>query len=363
MRKAVALSELTVGESLGQDIFDSQGRLLLKEGTLLIKELIDSLSQKEIDTVYIDLGEEEIQDLPQEDNAILEAMEKRDAELQIFLKSYTKIHFEMRRAALRGCYNKLIQENLQRDVEELIQPYLFCDDHSAIQIFLHVKQSHMDYSYENHSLNTAILCALLGKWLSLSTTAISEAALTGVLHDIGENRIPQQILQKKGTLSSEEWREIKTHPEKGAVICAKTPWVQPRVTLAVLRHHERLDGTGYPTGCPGSDIPLYARLVAVAGSFDALTSHRPYRAAGNIFYAIADLRDRSFGQLDAKITRLLYDKILGFYVDKEVQLSNGQRGLIVMRKSGNIPRPLVKSGADLLDLTEQHAPSIISVYE
>lgn len=361
MRKTMQLTELKVGESLAQDIHDVQGRLLLKEGTVLIQELIDSLQKKDIDTVYIDIEEKQAAEAEQEEEAALEAMEQNDLDLQALIKTHEEISFEMKRVALRGTYNKAIHDTIQRDLERLIEPYLLSDQRRAIQYFVHMKASHRDYSYESHSINTAVLCALLGRWLSLNPPFIIEAALAGLLHDVGENRIPQNIFKKRGSLTNEEWKLVKTHPEKGAVILARTNWIHPRITLAVLRHHERLDGTGYPTGCPGSEIPLYARMIAVSGSFDALTSNRPYREASSIFYAIADLRDRSFGQLDARITRLLYDKILEYYMEQEVQLSNGNRGTIVMAKKDGIARPLVKSEHQLFDLTEKEAPIILHV--
>jgi HD-GYP domain-containing protein (c-di-GMP phosphodiesterase class II) len=190
-----------------------------------------------------------------------------------------------------------------------------------------------------HAVNTGILSGVIGHWLDLGMHTILELALTGCLHDIGKTRIPAHILNKKGRLTQTEWKIVKEHPVIGAAILYKTKWIMPSVIMGVLRHHERLDGSGYPGKCLGSEIPLYARIVAVAEAFDTVTSIRPYARAMTTFEAVAHLRDQSFGQLDAMITRTLYDKVLEYYMGKPVQLSNGDTGVIIYLDQ-KLPRPV-----------------------
>lgn len=311
MKKMISLYDLPVGESLAQDVFDDKGRLLLKSGTVLIAELKEGLLNKGIETVYIEneisTGKENSSLSP---GRLEELKEKADVFAQ-FSKFYNTLLFEIKRTALRGRYNKPMQANLKDDMM-LFTRYLIEDDHIGLSHYLQIKQGYKDYEYEKHSLNTAILSILLAKWLGLSKHEIWEAGLTGCLHDIGEMRLPEGMLKKKGPLNTEEWALVKTHPILGAKTLLKTEWMPSRVIIGVLMHHERLDGTGYPQGTLGSDIPVYPRIVAVASIFNAMTTNRSYAKAVDVFTSLNELRNRSFGQLDAKVTRILYEKIHAF---------------------------------------------------
>jgi len=174
------------------------------------------------------------------------------------------------------------------------------------------------------------------------------------------NRISPQIIEKKGELTAQEWEIIKEHPVVGASILNKTKWMPPSVIMAVLRHHEHLDGSGYPGKCLGSEIPRCARIVAAAEAYDSATSIRPYAPAMSTFEAVAHLRDQSFGQLDAGITRMLYDKVLEYYLGKTVELSNGDTGKIV-NLDQKLMKPVVQSERGYYDLFKKEAPSICRV--
>ncbi|WP_073091130.1 HD-GYP domain-containing protein [Thermosyntropha lipolytica] len=315
MKRSISLHDLPVGESLAQDVFDSQGRLLLKSGTVLIAELKEGLLRKGIEMVYIEVEDPANKDGDSKPD--LEQIEKFKAHTDNFAqfaRLYDTLLYEVRRTALRGKYNKLMQANLKDDVM-LFARYLIEDEQASLRYYLQIKNAKKDYEYEYHALNTAILSILLGKWLGLSLYEIWEVGLTGLLHDIGELQLPEGMLKKKGPLNAEEWALVKTHPILGAKNLLKTDWMPPRVIVGVLMHHERLDGTGYPQGILGSDIPLYPRIVAVASIFNAMTTDRSYARAVAIPASLEELRNRSFGQLDAKVTRILYDKIHAFMAD------------------------------------------------
>lgn len=307
MKKSISLYDLPVGESLGQDVFDEKGRLLLRKGTVLIAELKEGLLKKGIETVYIETLPAAQEKAASAAHRMEELKERADNFAQ-FAKLYNTLLYEVRRTALRGRYNKPMQANLRDDMM-LFTRYLIEDDRRSLAYYLQMKSSRKEYEYEYHALNTAILSILLGRWLNLSLHEIWELGLTGILHDVGELQLPEGMLKKKGPLNAEEWAMVKTHPVLGAKTLMKTDWMPPRVIIGVLMHHERLDGTGYPQGILGSDIPLYPRIVAVASIFNAMTTDRSYARAVDIFASLNELRNRSFGQLDARVTRILYEKI------------------------------------------------------
>lgn len=127
-----------------------------------------------------------------------------------------------------------------------------------------------------HSQRVAYYALLLARELRLDEKYRKHIYLAGLLHDIGKIGIPDFILFKRGKLTAEEWEEIKKHPVFSYEILSTIPGMK-EISLMVLHHHERYDGTGYPVGLASQDIPLGARILAVADSFDAMTSERVYR--------------------------------------------------------------------------------------
>jgi HD-GYP domain-containing protein (c-di-GMP phosphodiesterase class II) len=118
----------------------------------------------------------------------------------------------------------------------------------------------------------------VGVRLGCDEVRLALLGLGGALHDVGKLAVSEAILNKRGPLTPEEVAEVRTHPEAGARLIALDQALRP-VLPGVLYHHERWDGGGYPTGRAGADIPIEARILAVADSYDAMTSDRPYRAA------------------------------------------------------------------------------------
>jgi HD-GYP domain-containing protein (c-di-GMP phosphodiesterase class II) len=129
-----------------------------------------------------------------------------------------------------------------------------------------------------HNLRVARLCVHIGRQLSMSASELRVLARAGLMHDIGKLAIPADVLGKHSPLDDAEWNLVRTHPEMGLTLLDRAGQ-SSREVLAVLYHHERLDGSGYPYGLRAEAIPIEARIVAVADTYDALTSDRPYRLA------------------------------------------------------------------------------------
>jgi HD-GYP domain-containing protein (c-di-GMP phosphodiesterase class II) len=121
-----------------------------------------------------------------------------------------------------------------------------------------------------------------------------------LLHDIGKIGVPDKILNKKGKLSEEDWEAIKLHPRLGANIVGNVPNLVPCVG-SILYHHERWDGGGYPEGLKGEEIPIEARILAIADTFAAMTSARPYRPAVHTEDVITELRRCAGSQFDPQL--------------------------------------------------------------
>jgi len=133
-----------------------------------------------------------------------------------------------------------------------------------------------DHYTRGHSEAVAMLVAEMAAYMNATPDEIETLTIAGRLHDLGKIGIPDSVLLKPGRLSDEEFTIIKDHPVVGATILGSIPSIKPMLPV-ILHHHERFDGKGYPDGLKGDQIPLWARITAVADTYHALTSDRPYR--------------------------------------------------------------------------------------
>jgi HD-GYP domain-containing protein (c-di-GMP phosphodiesterase class II) len=159
----------------------------------------------------------------------------------------------------------------------------------------------------------AELCVKIGRELCMTASEQRVLARAGLLHDNGKLGIPDAILHKHGALNASEWKAMKAHPEIGVSILGRAGHFK-RELLAVLYHHERMDGSGYPHGLIGEAIPIEARIVAVADTYDVVTSERPYRKARSRAEARSILEAESGAHLDAEVVAALIKTL-----DKEIR--------------------------------------------
>ena len=153
-----------------------------------------------------------------------------------------------------------------------------------------------------HSRKVNTYAVALAEAIGLLPDEVSKVSTAALLHDIGKIGIPDKVLNKKGKLNEEDWEAIKAHPRLGANIVGNMPNLIPCVS-SILHHHERWDGGGYPEGLKGEEIPLEARILAIADSFEAMTSARPYRPALSLEEVVKELRQGAGVQFDPKLVK------------------------------------------------------------
>jgi HD-GYP domain-containing protein (c-di-GMP phosphodiesterase class II) len=153
-----------------------------------------------------------------------------------------------------------------------------------------------------HSERVTKIAVEIAKRLQLSRDKIDTLKFAGILHDIGKIGVIKEILHKPGKLSDLEFSLIKLHPKLGEEIIKPVAFLD-KIRPIIRHHHERFDGKGYPDGLQGEDIPLMSRIIAVADTYDAMTSHRPYRSALSREIALAEIVKCSGTQLDAKVVQ------------------------------------------------------------
>jgi putative two-component system response regulator len=165
---------------------------------------------------------------------------------------------------------------------------------------------------QGHTHRVSALAVNLGKRMALREKDIEALHLGGILHDIGKIGIPDEVLNKPGRLTADEWEIIKTHPEIGYRICEPLKATIGGALEVIRHHHERLDGSGYPDGLKGEAISMVARIMSVVDIYDAIATDRPYRTSMTREEAVAILRESVTGNLlDGNVVENLVDLVLG----------------------------------------------------
>ncbi|MBI5206919.1 MAG: response regulator [Candidatus Firestonebacteria bacterium] len=194
--------------------------------------------------------------------------------------------------------NKNLEDEIAGAREKLLLFY-----EGTVKALIRTIDAKDHYTY-SHSEHVAKLSFLIAEVLGLSDTLKRKLKQSPIIHDIGKIGIEEIILKKKGPLSSEEFVIIKKHPDIGARIVQPVPFLEDVVPI-ILYHHERFDGNGYPRGLKGEEIPIEARIVAVADAVDAMLRKRPYREALPMERVLKVLTDEAGSQFDPVIVDII----------------------------------------------------------
>ena len=263
---------------------------------------------------------------------------RRSPEFQRFKTDYTK-----KVSFMKENINNFIVNDEDLNVDQLLDETLtlFGENSTTISMFdmLHNMRQIDDSTYA-HSVNVALICRLIGKWKNFSEKDMDTLTLCGLLHDIGKSKIPNEIIGKPGKLTDSEYEEIKKHPVIGYNL-VKNLNIDQRVKNAVLLHHERFDGKGYPLGLTGSEIDDFTSIVSIADVYDAMTANRCYRDGLCPFEVIAIFEKEGLTQFNPKYILTFLDHIANTYINNEVLLSDGSSGKIVLINK-KLTRPTIQ---------------------
>ncbi len=191
-----------------------------------------------------------------------------------------------------------------------------------------------------HSLNVALLSSFLAEKMYPDQPELAELmAVGGILHDLGKARTPQEVLNKPGKLTKEEFEIMRQHPQRGLELALENGVSDPRILNVISGHHERFNGGGYPNGISGNDIPLESRISAVADVFDALTAKRVYKDPIAGREALSIMMGDMVSHFDPTVIRALLLSLGLYPPGSMVELSDGSMGLVIGVHGKDLLRP------------------------
>lgn len=351
-KKRVKVKELTTGMIIADDVYTSSDQLIIPKKSIINEKLISKLNVYGVPAVNVlvvekaaMMSEDEIQILTQSEKI------KSSQEFKSFQKDFTKTSSNLEGILSRSAGSGMSKE----DIEGVKNAAVSMLDSSMrlphVFDMLHSMRDLSDTVY-SHSVNVAVISAILGKWLRFSSKDIELLALAGMLHDVGKLLIPENILLKPYKLTEKEYAIIKSHTTKGYQLLKDTD-LDSHVKLAALMHHERCDGRGYPMGVTGERIDRFAKVIAIADVYDAMTSSRVYRDSICPFDVIMNFEKDGLHSYEIEYIMTFLKNIANTYIHSQVRLNNGIIGEIIMLNNNNLAKPVIKSGDEFIDLAKE----------
>lgn len=198
-----------------------------------------------------------------------------------------------------------------------------------------------EYTYL-HSVAVCMLMVALGRQMGLQGEQLRQAGVAGLLHDVGKMAIPNEVLEKPGKLTDEEFAIMRNHPRRGWEILKSCYQVKESALDVCLHHHERMDGQGYPEKLSGDQLTLFARMGAVCDVYDAISSERCYKKAWSPSESIHKMASWKDGHFDEKVFHA-FVKTIGIYPNGTlVKLKSGRLGVIIEQSKKSLTAPIIK---------------------
>ncbi|MCI8524323.1 MAG: HD domain-containing protein [Lachnospiraceae bacterium] len=351
--KNVARMALENGMVIGEDIYSYQNELLYPKDTVVTQKVIARLARHSIICV-----------------AIKEEIDYATTHFEKVRLSSEFKYFEFTYNDCMPVYEKLMTDFVEKGVpvrmNKLMELYVKITScaRSGEQLldFLYNMLPREDAMTHAHCLNSALIAGVFGTWWRLSKEDIFLLIQCGFLYDIGKLKLPQELLWKPDKLTELEYTKLKTHTMLGFDLL-KDQHVNEHVIKATLMHHERCDGSGYPSRLQIDKIDIFARYIAVIDAYEAMTSARTYRQSLNPFQVIENFEKDGYVKFDEAILRPILYHIASTQLTFNVRLSNDVEAKIMEINKAALSRPLLQTeDGTQIDLSLQPALKIVAIY-
>ncbi len=367
MRRILTI-KAEIGMIAAGDVYSEESQLIIPKGTTITQDILDKLKLFNVydffisdvnDEIPYDYTYDELEQIILGDSnesdyyeklRLTEEFKKFEAK---FLDSVEKV---------KGSINDIVYKNGAIDVVELVDSVkrIIVGRQPSVNIFdmMHCIERYDDLTYV-HCLNVALICNVIGQWFGMTDEELDVLTVSGLMHDIGKVMIPNEVIKKPGKLTISEYAIVQTHTIHGYNIL-KSQSCDERIKLVALQHHERCDCKGYPNKLGSQEIENFAKIVAIADVYDAMTSNRVYRAGICPFDVISTFED-NIDTYDPKFLVAFLEKIAQSYINAEVYINNNLEGTIVMLNKYALGKPGVLVGGAFVDLSRSNDMRITSL--
>lgn len=338
----VRTSSLREGMKIDQVIKDRLDRTLIARGTLLDEYVIDALKKRGVTGVYIREGEEDPEPekpekpIPPMVKKTIEKLRKQDASKVRLSESVKKRVSEGIQYLYNNSDSQQFTDTSTKITNDLMKAI---NDNDALAVDISTLKTSDEYTFK-HSVDVATLSMIIAKNQGLPEKDIYNIGISGLLHDMGKSKIPTEILNKPGRLDDEEFAVMKSHSVLGYDILKTKKEFSGPISLAVLQHHEKMNGKGYPFGFTSDKICPYAKILSVTDVYDALVTERPYKKSFSQRTAVEMIMSMT-EELDMTAMRTFLSSVILYPVDSTVQLSNGEEARVVKNNKSSVMRPVV----------------------
>ncbi len=282
-----------IGDILANEVVNNSGVTLVAKNTMIDHFIRDKLIEMEVRNIWVN------------QHSVIHADQLNNKSYKVARKTYKEGILNIKRVisdVAAGCmvdYEKImaISNIIMSSMQENTQ---------IIKCISEIKDAD-EYTY-THCINVALYSMLIAKWLNLPENKIQDAFHAGLLHDMGKLKISNEILNKNGKLTIEEFELIKMHPVLGYDMIKDISELSESVKNSVLQHHERIDGSGYPYGLSGDSTELLAKIISIADVYDAMTQNRVYRGRTTPFDTFEMFLTLEISTFDTKILNIFFKK-------------------------------------------------------
>lgn len=353
----LSLRRIQPGMICAEDVFNSSGALIIPANSMITQNSLFRIRVQQISSIRVYEPEEYESNMTTMDKPnIADAFMNKEGFVN-FSQNYVeatqnvrqfmediKIGNDISADELYSCCNHLLEE--------------VKNNNNLFNYLYHLKVSD-DYTF-SHCLNVSLICNAFGHWLKLSGKDIEGVTLAGLLHDIGKLSLDTNILNKIGDYTEEEFEIFKTHPQKGFELL-KDQNLSQDIKLAVLQHHEKFDGSGYPYGLKNKETNKFAKIVSIADIYDSMTTNRIYNKRISPFKVIEMFEREGYQVFDTAYMYVFLERIAENYVGSSVRLSNGNIGKIIFINKKAPSRPLIQSNENMYNLEFDNSLEILEI--
>jgi len=363
--KRVRTCDLKPGMMTAEDVYSYNNQMILPKDTILTDKMITRLEFYSVLAIRVtgspdDSEDEIVNEIDEVKNEVIPEISENSSysqkiraskQFKEFEKSYIENanNFRSELFSIAKGNTKLDAKHILRNIDSLID-----DTMTTYSLFdmLHNMRQYDDMTYM-HCMNVSLICNISARWLGYAKEDIEKLTLCGLLHDIGKIMVPENIMNKPDKLTPAEYNIVKTHTLQGYKIL-KDLDIDNDIKECALMHHERCDGSGYPLGLPSDRINPYAKIVAIADVYDAMTAARLYRGPLCPFRVIGIFESEGLQKYDSKYILTFLEHIGETYLNNRVRLNNGVEGTVVFINKNSIAKPMIQCGSEFVDLSKEN---------